>query len=97
MNDTSRDTERDDEHRARATRQARLSPIWIVPIVALLIGAWLVYDNYASRGPVITLTMDSADGIEPARPSSRRAMSKSARSNPSLSRRISRTSSSRPA
>ncbi|MDR5858551.1 intermembrane transport protein PqiB [Halomonas eurihalina] len=64
MNDSSVDTDRDDEHRARTTRQARLSPIWIVPIVALLIGAWLVYDNYASRGPVITLTMDSADGIE---------------------------------
>ncbi|MDT8893841.1 intermembrane transport protein PqiB [Halomonas sp. I1] len=64
MNDTPRETERDDEHRARATRQAPLSPIWIVPIVALLIGAWLVYDNYASRGPLITLTMDSADGIE---------------------------------
>lgn len=64
MNDSSVDTDRDDEHRARTTRQARLSPIWIVPIVALLIGAWLVYDNYASRGPLITLTMDSADGIE---------------------------------
>ncbi|MFM9268915.1 intermembrane transport protein PqiB [Halomonas elongata] len=64
MNDTARDTDRDDEHRAHTSRQARLSPIWIVPIVALLIGAWLVYDNYASRGPLITLTMDSADGIE---------------------------------
>ena len=34
-----------DSHRARATPQARLSPIWIVPVVAILIGAWLVYDN----------------------------------------------------
>ncbi|MCL7938926.1 intermembrane transport protein PqiB [Halomonas sp. ATCH28] len=53
-----------DSHRARATPQARLSPIWIVPLVALLIGAWLVYDNYRSRGPQITLVMDSAEGIE---------------------------------
>ena len=53
-----------DSHRARATPQARLSPIWIVPVVAILIGAWLVYDNYRSRGPQITLVMNSAEGIE---------------------------------
>lgn len=53
-----------DSHRAHATPQARLSPIWIVPLVAILIGAWLVYDNYRSRGPQITLKMDSAEGIE---------------------------------
>ncbi len=64
MNDTPRDAAPEEEHRARTTRQAPLSPIWIVPIVALLIGAWLVYDSYMSRGPTITLTMESADGIE---------------------------------
>jgi paraquat-inducible protein B len=50
--------------RARTRPRARLSPIWIVPIVAILIGAWLVYDDYRSRGPVITLTMANAEGIE---------------------------------
>lgn len=65
----SEDTPRHDAasntpHRARATPQARFSPIWIVPIVALLIGAWLVYDNYRSRGPQITLTISNAEGIE---------------------------------
>lgn len=65
MNDTPPDAAPDNEQqRARATRQAPLSPIWIVPIVALLIGAWLVYDSYLSRGPTITLIMESADGIE---------------------------------
>lgn len=58
------DTRERDSHRARATPQARLSPIWIVPLVALLIGAWLVYDNYRSRGPQITLIMNNAEGIE---------------------------------
>jgi len=33
-------------------------------VVAILIGAWLVYDNYRSRGPQITLVMNSAEGIE---------------------------------
>ncbi|WP_111412033.1 intermembrane transport protein PqiB [Billgrantia lactosivorans] len=65
MSDTPRDNEAPrDLHRARATPQRRLSPIWIVPIVAMLIGLWLVYDNYRSRGPSITLTMSSAEGIE---------------------------------
>ncbi|MWJ26609.1 intermembrane transport protein PqiB [Halomonas sp. ZH2S] len=51
-------------HRAKLSPQTRLSPIWIVPLVALIIGLWLVYDNYTSRGTLITLTMDSAEGIE---------------------------------
>lgn len=53
-----------DLHRAKSSPQTRLSPIWIVPIVAVVIGLWLAYDNYASRGTLVTLTMDSAEGIE---------------------------------
>ncbi len=53
-----------DLHRAKSSPQTRLSPIWIVPIVAVVIGLWLVYDNYESRGTLVTLTMDSAEGIE---------------------------------
>lgn len=54
----------DDQQRARLAPQTRISPIWIVPIVAILIGVWLVYDNYRSRGPQITLIMTNAEGIE---------------------------------
>ncbi|WP_136254347.1 intermembrane transport protein PqiB [Onishia niordana] len=50
--------------RASISRHTRLSPIWIVPIVAMLIGLWLFYDDYASRGPQITLIMSNAEGIE---------------------------------
>lgn len=49
---------------ATVSRQKRLSPVWIVPIVALLIGLWLMYDNYSRAGKQITLTMSNADGIE---------------------------------
>jgi paraquat-inducible protein B len=41
----------------------RLSPIWIIPIVAALLGAWLAWQYYASRGPAITVTFETADGI----------------------------------
>ncbi|WP_207062045.1 intermembrane transport protein PqiB [Motiliproteus sp. SC1-56] len=52
------------EARARVSRQPRLSPIWIVPLVATLIGLWLLYDNYLGRGPEIILIMENAEGIE---------------------------------
>lgn len=61
---TTTPPEDNDVHRAKSSPQTRLSPIWIVPIVAMIIGLWLVYDNYTSRGTLVTLTMDSAEGIE---------------------------------
>jgi paraquat-inducible protein B len=45
----------------RPTR--RLSPIWIIPIIAALLGAWLAWQYYASRGPAITVRFETADGI----------------------------------
>ncbi|MGP8292447.1 intermembrane transport protein PqiB [Vreelandella zhanjiangensis] len=64
-NDTPINNEQEpDLNKAKSSRQTRLSPIWIVPIVAIIIGLWLVYDNYTSRGTLITLTMNNAEGIE---------------------------------
>ncbi|MBC2717318.1 MAG: MCE family protein [Desulfobacteraceae bacterium] len=40
------------------------SVVWIVPIVALIIGAWLVYKAMSERGPEITITFESAEGLE---------------------------------
>ena len=40
-----------------------LSPIWAIPIVAVLIAAFLGWTTLASRGPVITVTFNSADGL----------------------------------
>ncbi|WP_423823166.1 intermembrane transport protein PqiB [Salinisphaera sp. SPP-AMP-43] len=46
------------------TGRWRISPVWLIPLAALLIGAWLVYDNFASRGPTVVLHADTAEGIE---------------------------------
>ncbi|WP_110691719.1 intermembrane transport protein PqiB [Salinicola halophyticus] len=54
----------DSMQRAKRVSQSRLSPIWIVPLLAALIGAWMVWDNFSSRGPLISLNMDNAEGIE---------------------------------
>lgn len=53
----------DDTAELSKPRRWRLSAVWLIPLAAALIGAWLLYDNFASRGPVITLDMDTAEGI----------------------------------
>jgi paraquat-inducible protein B len=40
------------------------SIVWIVPVVALLIGAWLAYKAMSEKGPTITITFESAEGLE---------------------------------
>ena len=45
-------------------RRRRISPVWLIPLGAALIGAWLLYQNVVSKGPEITLTIDSAEGLE---------------------------------
>jgi paraquat-inducible protein B len=41
-----------------------ISIVWIVPLVALLIGGWLVYKAITEKGPAITITFKSAEGLE---------------------------------
>lgn len=38
--------------------------IWVVPIVAALIGGWLVVKGILERGPMITITFKTAEGLE---------------------------------
>lgn len=49
------------------TNRLRLSLVWIVPLVALAVGAVLVVRTVLQTGPLITLTFRSADGLEPGR------------------------------
>ena len=39
--------------------------VWIVPIIALLIGVVLIYREYTSLGPSINIVFRSAEGIKP--------------------------------
>jgi paraquat-inducible protein B len=41
-----------------------VSIVWIVPLVAFLIGGWLVYKAVTEKGPVITITFQNAEGLE---------------------------------
>lgn len=47
------------------TKTARsISPIWIVPLAALFIAAWLAVHAWQQKGTVIEIIFDSASGIE---------------------------------
>lgn len=54
------------EH-ARMKKHTSLSPFWLLPILALLIAAWLLWTNYQQRGTTITIDFRTADGIVPGR------------------------------
>lgn len=40
------------------------SIVWVVPLAALLIGGWLAYKALSEKGPTITITFKSAEGLE---------------------------------
>jgi paraquat-inducible protein B len=44
--------------------RSRLSVVWIIPLVAAVIGAWLAYKAYSEEGPTITITFKTAEGLE---------------------------------
>ncbi|NJO67606.1 MAG: MCE family protein [Rhodospirillales bacterium] len=52
---------------AAVKQKRRFSLIWLIPIVAAIAGAYLVYTTFANRGPLITITFPNASGIEPGK------------------------------
>ncbi len=52
------------EARAVSRSKTRLSAVWLVPIIAALAGAWVAVTRIMNEGPTITITFDSAEGLE---------------------------------
>lgn len=52
------------EARAVPKKRTRLSIVWIVPIVAAVIGTWVAVTRILSEGPKITLVFRTAEGLE---------------------------------
>ena len=42
---------------------ARVSLIWLLPMAALLFAAWMLWQAYSGRGPLITIIFESASGV----------------------------------
>ncbi|MCQ4293010.1 MlaD family protein [Pseudomonas stutzeri] len=49
---------------AKTRPASNWSAIWILPLIALMIGAWLAWQAYSERGIHIEVLFDSAEGIE---------------------------------
>ena len=62
-----------DDHRtlpeppAPVIRRRGLPLVWLVPLVAALIGGWLAWKTLSERGPSITITFDTAEGLDPGK------------------------------
>ncbi|HMC46421.1 MAG TPA: MlaD family protein, partial [Caballeronia sp.] len=42
----------------------RVQLVWLVPLVAILIGGWLAVQSILEKGPTITISFDSGEGLE---------------------------------
>ena len=38
--------------------------VWIIPVIAAVVGGWILIHTITSRGPTITITFKSAEGLE---------------------------------
>ncbi len=50
--------------RSKLDHKRRLSLIWAIPVVTLLIGAWLAWNTISQRGPLVTITFETAEGLQ---------------------------------
>ena len=49
---------------ARKGGPRSLQAVWIVPLIAVIIGGWLAFKSLVEHGPTITIQFQSAEGIE---------------------------------
>lgn len=52
------------ESRAVSKKRTRLSLVWIIPIVAAVVGVWVAVTRILAEGPTITIVFQSAEGLE---------------------------------
>jgi paraquat-inducible protein B len=50
--------------RATTRRSRRISVIWVIPLVAVAIGAWLAWDTWSKEGPTIRISFDNGEGLQ---------------------------------
>lgn len=48
---------------ARVKRRAPISPIWLVPLAAAVVALYLAMHAFIARGPMVTITFKTADGL----------------------------------
>src|ERR1700756_3490843 len=56
------------EARPLSRRRTRISLVWVIPIIAALVGVWVAVTRIESEGPNIKIMFDSAEGLEAGKP-----------------------------
>jgi paraquat-inducible protein B len=62
--ENSKEKEIKDIPEALVQTRRQFSIVWLVPIVAVLIGGWLAYKGLSEKGPTVTISFESAEGLE---------------------------------
>ncbi|MFV0478081.1 MAG: intermembrane transport protein PqiB [Parahaliea sp.] len=52
---------------AQVSEQRRISLLWVLPVLVLIIGIGVTVQHYMSRGPVVEIAFDTAEGLEAGR------------------------------
>ena len=52
------------QSRAVPKKRTRFSLVWVIPIVAAIVGAWVAVTRYLAQGEEITIVFKSAEGLE---------------------------------
>ncbi len=52
---------------ATLRNKRKISPFWLLPIIAMLIAGWLLWTSFQERGTTISINFQTADGIVPGR------------------------------
>jgi paraquat-inducible protein B len=60
---TARQMPENDIPEAVVKPRSGISIVWIIPIVALVIGGWVAYKSYSEIGPTILITFEDAEGL----------------------------------
>ncbi|WP_417440352.1 intermembrane transport protein PqiB [Idiomarina sp.] len=53
-----------DSSTSKARKFTGISPVWIVPLLALAVALWMVWQDTRGTGPTITVAVGDAEGIE---------------------------------
>jgi paraquat-inducible protein B len=48
-------------------RRHRPALVWLIPLIAALLGGWIALQTWLAKGPTITVAFRTADGIEPGK------------------------------
>ncbi|CAA2930381.1 Paraquat-inducible protein B [Arsenophonus endosymbiont of Bemisia tabaci Q2] len=49
---------------AKISKIKSCSPIWIIPIISIFIGAWIIIYHFSHLGPEVTLITYNAEGVK---------------------------------